>query len=133
MSRVGVAVVVAVVGVLGVASVISRAEAAQETEYAYGTITSIAPDHLVVREYNYETGIDEDLTYAVDPKIELINAKALSDIAVGNEVSIDYVAREGINVAVAIERELPEAETAEPSGTPEAPATATSPTERTPY
>lgn len=83
---------------------------AQEEElgYSYGTvISSISSDHqikIIVREYDYEKEEEVDIAYTIDPKVELEleGVASLKDIAVGNSVEIDYIVRDGKNVAKVI-------------------------------
>ena len=41
-------------------------------------------------------------TYTISPGVELYDVDAVSEIAVGDEVDIDYVMKDGQRVAVAI-------------------------------
>ena len=74
----------------------------EPTEYAYGTVTSISEGSLVVSQYDYTTGEMKDAAYTVDPAVELNNVSALTEIAQGDGVDIEYVVRDGKNIATAI-------------------------------
>ena len=41
------------------------AQAADDTEFSYGTVKSMTADQLVVGEYDYDTDKDVDVTYSV--------------------------------------------------------------------
>ena len=77
-------------------------EAEVETDYAYGTVTEVAPDRLVVSEYDEERGTTSPVTYLIDPQVVLTDVQAVGEIAVGDEVDIDYVMKDGQRVAMLI-------------------------------
>jgi hypothetical protein len=85
----------------------ATAEEGAEPEYAYGTVAEIAPDHLIVKEYNYDTGAIVDVSYAVDPQVQLDNVDAVTAIAPGDEVDLDYVMKDGARVATFITVQKP--------------------------
>lgn len=62
----------------------------EELEYTFGTVKSIADGQIVITEFDYDTGEEKEMTYAVDPKVELNNVKSLQEIQQGDEVDIDY-------------------------------------------
>lgn len=75
----------------------------EEAEYAYGTVAQITPpDKLVVREYDFETGVTADVPYQVDPQAIFNGVDALQQIAVDDDVDIDYVSKDGHRVATVI-------------------------------
>lgn len=87
---------------------VSRAEdaapptAEQEPEYTFGTVKSVTGDQMVINEYDYDTGEEKEATYAVDPAVELHNVAKVSEIAVGDEVDIDYLVKGGKKTAVVL-------------------------------
>lgn len=85
-------------------------ETTEEAEYSYGTVTSISADKLVVKEYDYESELEKDVEYAIDPKVELKNADAIANIASGANVEIDYIVRDNKKIAtvIAVEKETDE-------------------------
>lgn len=62
-----------------------------ELEYTFGTVKSVGKDEIVITEFDYDTGDEREVTYAVDPKVELNNVAALKEIAAGDEVDIDFL------------------------------------------
>lgn len=90
------------------ASVAQPAEATEpETEFSFGTVKSIAQNQIVVSEYDYESNTDVNVTYEVPADAEFENVKSLGEIAVGDSVDIDFLAKEGKKVAVVITVEKP--------------------------
>lgn len=65
-------------------------EQGEDLEYTFGTVKSAGSDQIVISEFDYDTGEEKEATYAVDPQVELNNAKSLQEIAQGDEVDIDY-------------------------------------------
>ncbi|PIU42466.1 MAG: hypothetical protein COS99_00005 [Candidatus Omnitrophica bacterium CG07_land_8_20_14_0_80_42_15] len=89
------------------------------TEYSYGTVSKMAADQIVVSEYDYDKDAEVEVTYLIDPKVELENVTAVGDIAVGDAVEIEYVAQDGKKTAKAIVVEKALEEEA-PAAAPEA-------------
>ncbi|MBU4487524.1 MAG: hypothetical protein KKI13_00440 [Candidatus Omnitrophica bacterium] len=69
---------------------------AEETEFAYGTVTSvdIPSGVVVIKEQNYDTGIEADVTYYLGPDTDYENIDSISEIALGNDVDISYIVKE---------------------------------------
>ncbi len=78
-----------------------------DINYSYGAVKSVAADHLVLTEYDYEKDADVDVTYSVDSNVELENVSAMAEIKAGDSVEIDYVEKDGKKVAVLISVEKP--------------------------
>ncbi len=82
---------------------IARAEeVAEEPEYTFGTVKSVTGDQLVINEYDYDTGEEREAAYTIDPAVELHNVAAASEIAVGDEVDIDYLMKGNTKTAVVL-------------------------------
>ena len=82
-------------------------EAADETEFSYGTVKSVTGSQLVVSEYDYDADKDIDVTYSVPPEAKLENVASVQEIAAGDIVDIDFVAKDGQKVASLITVEKP--------------------------
>lgn len=86
------------------------ASAVEETaipEYAYGTVLSISGDQLVLTEYDLIQDQDVEVTYTLDPAIELENLNSLEDLAAGTNVDVDYFEKDGVKTAVYLAVETP--------------------------
>ena len=77
-------------------------EVAEEPEYTFGTVKGITGDQIVINEYDYDTGEAKEATYFIDPAVELHNVAAASEIAVGDEVDIDYLVKGDKKTAVVL-------------------------------
>ena len=77
-------------------------EVAEEPEYTFGTVKSVTAAQLVINEYDYDTGEEREATYAIDPAVELHNVAAVTEIAVGDEVDIDYLMKGNVKTAVVL-------------------------------
>ena len=104
MRKTGVLAFILACGLLATAGVgLSTAEeVAEEPEYTFGTVKSVSGDQLVINEYDYDTGEEKEATYAIDPAVELHNVAAVSEIAVGDEVDIDYLDKGGKKTAIVL-------------------------------
>ena len=77
-------------------------EAGEEPEYAFGTVKSVSKDQVVVTEFDYDTGEEKEVAYSIDPKAEISGVNSLQEVASGDEVDVDYLVKDGKNVAVAL-------------------------------
>ena len=82
-------------------------ETVEETDYSWGTVSSVSSGQIVITEYDYDTDEKVEVTYSIDPNVKLHNVNSLKEIAVGNDIWIDYVIREDKNVAMGIEVKKP--------------------------
>ena len=85
-------------------------EAAEDTEFSYGTVKSVSGTQLVLSEYDYDQDTDVDVTYTVPPEAELENVNSLAEIAVGDIVDIDFLVKDGKKVATLVTVEKPTGE-----------------------
>lgn len=79
----------------------------EETEYSLGTVKSISSGRIIITEYDYDTEEEINVTYTITPNVKLDNVKSLKEIAVGDDVWIDYVIKDGKKIAVGIEVRKP--------------------------
>ena len=86
---------------------ISLAQEEEELEYSWGTVRSLSSNKLVVTEYDYDSDEVVDVTYTVDPKVDLKNVDSLKSIAVGDGIEIEYVVIGDKKVAKIITVEKP--------------------------
>lgn len=89
------------------------AGAGEEPEYAFGTVKSASGNELVINEFDYDTGQEKEVAYAVDAGTEFDNVASLKEVAAGDEVDIDYLVKDGKRVAVAVAVAKPETGEAE--------------------
>lgn len=74
----------------------------EETEFSYGTVKSVSADQIVISEYDYEADKDVDVTYQVSADVKIEGAASLQEIAAGDAVDIDFLVKDGQNVATAL-------------------------------
>ncbi len=74
-------------------------------DYAYGKVKNASSQEIVIGEYEYKSEEVLDVTYAVDPNIQLKNINTLDDSIVGFNVDIDFIVKDGKKIAKVIELE----------------------------
>ena len=92
----------------------------EEVEYSYGTVNKVSGNDIEVKEYDFETESDVNVTYVVNAETQFINVNAVAEIAPGDTVDIDYVVKEGKNAAKVVDVEKAAAETTGTGGVPSA-------------
>ncbi len=73
-----------------------------DAEYAYGTVAQVTPEALIVREYDFETGTTVEIAYQLDPEVIVNGVDTVQQIAVDDDVDIDYVTKDGRRLATVI-------------------------------
>ena len=111
---------------LGVSFVAAQARAEGEDigemDYSYGKVLSVSPQEIVITEYDYEKDTEVNVTYMIDPELELQNIKALKDIVAGDEVEVYYDEKDGQKTARIISRpQIEDSVPAEPNDEEKAP------------
>ena len=74
----------------------------EDLEYTFGTVKSVGTDQIVIMEFDYDSGQEKEMTYALDPKVQLNNAASLQEIKQGDEVDIDYRVQDDRKIAAVI-------------------------------
>jgi len=64
----------------------------EDIEYGFGEVVKIEKEagKITINEYDYDTGEEINVTYSVDPKVELENIAAWADIPVGGYIGVEY-------------------------------------------
>lgn len=78
-----------------------------DTEYSYGTVASVDAAAIQVKEYDYDSGADVSVDYVVDPAAKFEGANSLKDVAVGDNIEIDYLEKDGKRVILSMSVEKP--------------------------
>jgi len=74
----------------------------EELEYSWGRVSSLSSNQIIVKEYDYESDEEVDVTYAIDSKVEIKNVNSLEEITIGDSVGIDFLVRDSEKVAKVI-------------------------------
>lgn len=74
----------------------------EELQYSWGSVGGLSSNQIIVKEYDYESEEEVDVTYAIDPEVKIQNVNSLEEIAVGDSVGINFVVRNGEKVAKVI-------------------------------
>jgi hypothetical protein len=82
-------------------------EQEDNTRYSYGSVISIEAGTIVIEEYDYDTGETVSMTYIINHETVFENAASYSDIAAGDDVSIEYIETSAGKIALVIEKDTP--------------------------
>lgn len=74
----------------------------EEPEYSFGVVKSASATEIVVSEFDYDTGQDKEVAYSITPETEWENVASPSEVKAGDEVDVDYLVKDGKNVAVLV-------------------------------
>ena len=100
----------------GASSAQAATKQADMSDYSYGAVVKASSSQLVVAEYDFEKDQEINVTYELDPKVELKNVKSMGEIAQGDSVDITYVVKNGKKIATIIEVAKPVEEHTAPFG-----------------
>lgn len=84
-----------------------------EVQWLWGEVISVDSQNqtILVKYFDYEKGIDKEISINVDDKTTYENVKSIDEIKPSDAVSVDYiVSPEGKNIARDISVEKPEGE-----------------------
>ncbi len=100
-------------GLIAVGAFAQEAVPEEESDFGFGTVSSVAKDKITVKEYNYETDTEMDVSYGVTSETELEGYESFGEIAAGDQVEVEYVTRANEKVALYVAKEELEAEEVE--------------------
>ena len=102
-----IAVVLVFVSLICYVFGVSLAQEEEEMEDSWGTVSSISSSQIVVTEYDPDKEEEINITYTLDPNVELRNVDSLKSIVVGDDVDIEYVVRGDEKVVKVVSVEKP--------------------------
>ncbi len=79
-----------------------------EWEYSYGSVVSVAPDKIVVKEYDYDKDVEVEVTYLIESDIELQNVTSIDQIKAGDDIDLYFDSKDDKKIARIISVESPE-------------------------
>ncbi len=88
-------------------------QAVENTEYSEGTVLSVNADanEIAITEYDWNTDAEVNVTYSVDPAVQVENIASWKELASGNYIDIEYVVKDGKRIAkyINLYQQAPEA------------------------
>ncbi|MCB9799476.1 MAG: hypothetical protein H6757_01805 [Candidatus Omnitrophica bacterium] len=91
-------------GVIGLFfSLPMRAE--DDVLYSYGRVVSVSADQIVVAEYDYDADAEVNITYLIDPSVELTGVEKPDDLKADDEIEFDFVSMAKGSRIISISRE----------------------------
>ncbi len=99
MFKLNVILIVVAVG-LGMVFSVPSAYALDDEDllYTYGVVKTVADDQIVITEIDSDTYEEIDVTYMIDPKVE-VSGGSLGAIKPGDSIDIDYIVEGGNRTA----------------------------------
>lgn len=86
-------------------SIRAFAQEEERVEYSWGTVKSISSNQIVILEYDYDRDEDVESAYSINPNVEFRGVETLKDIAVGDDIDIEYVIQSGKKITKVITAE----------------------------
>ncbi|MBF0569656.1 MAG: hypothetical protein HQL18_02640 [Candidatus Omnitrophica bacterium] len=100
---------IAVLAVLGFSCLVSltpvRAQENVEDKFSFGKVVSVADQQITVKEYDFTKDADVETTYSLTPETELGNINAVKDLAVGDDIVLDYAEKDGKRIVTTLVKE----------------------------
>ncbi|MDD5504049.1 MAG: hypothetical protein PHV77_01900 [Candidatus Omnitrophica bacterium] len=63
--------------------------------YAYGEVLSVSPEQILIREFDYATGEDQEVAYYINEQTSFDSVESVQQITPGNLVDIEFIVLEG--------------------------------------
>ncbi|MFH1678202.1 MAG: hypothetical protein ABH914_01075 [Candidatus Omnitrophota bacterium] len=67
------------------------AQEEEGTDLTWGIVSSVSSTQITVKEYDYSSGEELDVVYVLQPNTELQGVDSLENIAVGDNIEIEYI------------------------------------------
>lgn len=95
--------------VLGVSCILSltpvRAQENVEDKFSFGKVVSVTDQQITVKEYDFAKDADVEATYDLTPETEFGNINAAKDLAVGDDIVLDYAEKDGKRIVTTLVKE----------------------------
>ncbi|MFH1395296.1 MAG: hypothetical protein ABIH09_03985 [Candidatus Omnitrophota bacterium] len=95
-----------IMSVILVTVVFSPFAVSQEQEdlenYTDGTVVNVSDGIITISEYDFDVDGEKNVVYEITSESEFENVDSLGNIQKGNEVSIEYIVKDGKNQIVSI-------------------------------
>ena len=84
---------------------VSVAQENNEDKFSFGKVASVTAQQITVKEYDFAKDADVEMTYDVTAETELGNVNAVTDLAVNDDIVIDYMEKDGKRVITTLVKE----------------------------
>ena len=79
----------------------------KDEDFAFGTVVSIGDNSLTILEYNFDNEQEVQMIYDVNADTKFENVSSIKEIAVNDEVEVNFKEQDGKKVATFISKDLP--------------------------
>ena len=76
-----------------------------EDKFSFGKVLSVNAQEVVVKEYDFAKDADVEVTYSITAETELGNVNAVTDLAVNDDIVIDFVEKDGKRLVTTLVKE----------------------------
>ncbi|MFH0753900.1 MAG: hypothetical protein V2A70_04980 [Candidatus Omnitrophota bacterium] len=101
--------------VLSFKVVASFAQENTDDKFSFGKVVNVSAQQITVKEYDFAKDADVEVSYDVTAETEFGNVNAVTDLAVNDDVVIDFTEKDGKRVVMTLVKEDKGAEA--PAGT----------------
>ncbi|MBF0122762.1 MAG: hypothetical protein HQL21_05070 [Candidatus Omnitrophica bacterium] len=96
---------------LSLTPVRAQENTADEDKFSFGKIVSVGEGQITVKEYDFAKDADVETIYFLTAETELGNVNAVKDLAVGDDIVLDYAEKDGKRTVTTLVKEEKGAET----------------------
>ena len=76
-----------------------------EDKFSFGKVVSVNAQEVMVKEYDFAKDADVEVAYSITSETELGNVNAVTDLAVNDDIVIDYVEKDGKRTVTTLVKE----------------------------
>ena len=73
--------------------------------YSYGTVLKISPTEIVLQEYDYDSDVEKEVTYQIDPAVKIDGFATVLNLVAQDVVEVYYSEQNGKKIAKIIRQE----------------------------
>ncbi len=82
-----------------------KAQEADNDMFSFGQVVAIAENQVTIKEYDFVQDSDVEVVYGVTSETEYGNVSSISDLAVSDNVVVDYMEKDGKKIITTLVKE----------------------------
>jgi hypothetical protein len=76
-----------------------------EDKFSFGKVISVNAQEVMVKEYDFAKDADVEVTYTITAETEFGNVNMVTDLAVNDDVVLDYIEKDGKRIVTTLVKE----------------------------